>query len=152
MAKQRSTVSKFKSPSTGDYCTLAQYIAEVLVQRKSQKDNKGSLAYKFWNKNQKKSYESQIVSVNRLIKEFGEDVVYSYIIKENTRIYSVGVYQAPKWIKEGLAKHKKLLDRKPKTQKQITDATFDPTSKPRKAFGKKTLFSKLRKSNGENKD
>ena len=115
MAKQRSQASRFKSPSTGEYCTAAQYIAEVLVQRKAEKDNKGSLAYKFWNKTRKKQYSLQIQKVHQLISEFGERAVYDYIINKNKRVYSA----APK---------------------------------PRKSFGNKSLFSRLRSSDGKSKN
>ena len=88
MAQKRSKVSRFKSPSTGEYCTIAQYIAEILMQRKAEKDNVGSLPYKFWNKQQKKAYTRQVQNVNKLIGEFGEKRVYDYLINKNKRVYS----------------------------------------------------------------
>ena len=140
---------KFKSSSTGEPCTIAQYLAELLVQRKAEKDNKGSLAYKFWNKSQKKQYQAQIVSVNRLIQEFGEDAVYDYIVNKNPRVFSSGFYHPLKWVKEEIQAHKKLLEKRQKRVRAETKLEVSPTDKkPPKPFGKKTLFSKLRNKNG----
>ena len=138
MAQKRSKVSRFKSPSTGEYCTIAQYIAEILMQRKAEKDNVGSLPYKFWNKQQKKAYTRQVQNVNKLIGEFGEKRVYDYQINKNKRVYS----SLPKWVKEEISSHI-LPAQKEKEEKYFTESV-DVNKKPRKAFGKKTLFSKLR--------
>ena len=138
MTLRRSKVSRFKSPSTGEYCTIAQYIAEILMQRKAEKDNVGSLPYKFWNKQQKKAYTRQVQNVNKLIGEFGEKRVYDYLINKNKRVYS----SLPKWVKEEISSHI-LPAQKEKEEKYFTESV-DVNKKPRKAFGKKTLFSKLR--------
>ena len=141
MALKRSKASKFKSPSTGEYCTISQYIAEVLMQRKAEKENKGSLSYKFWNKTQKAAYTRQVQSVSKLIGEFGEKKVYDYIINANKRVYSA----QPKWVKDEISKHKV----KEIKQQAAQIDHVDVNKKPRKAFGKKTLFSKLRSNNGK---
>jgi len=149
MARQRSEVSRFKSPSTGEYCTVAQYIAEILIQRKAEADNKGSLAYKFWNKTQKKNYTRQVQAVSTLIGKFGESAVFDYIINTNRRVYSA----SPKWVKEAVEKHKSALDRQPKQKIEVTEVSRDNIeSQPRKTFGKKTLFSKLRNTDGKNQE
>jgi len=149
MARQRSEVSRFKSPSTGEYCTVAQYIAEILIQRKAEADNKGSLAYKFWNKTQKKNYTRQVQAVSTLIGKFGESAVFDYIINTNKRVYSA----SPKWVKEAVEKHKSVLDRQPKQKIEVTEVSRDNIeSQPRKTFGKKTLFSKLRNIDGKNQE
>ncbi len=149
MARQRSKASRFKSPSTGEYCTVAQYIAEILIQRKAEADNKGSLAYKFWNKTQKKNYTRQVQAVSTLIGKFGESAVFDYIINTNKRVYSA----SPKWVKEAVEKHKSVLDRRPKQKIEVTEVSRDNIeSRPRKTFGKKTLFSKLRNTDGKNKE
>ena len=149
MAKQRSKVSRFKSPSTGEYCTVAQYIAEILIQRKAEADNKGSLAYKVWNKTQKKNYTRQVQAVSTLIGKFGESAVFDYIINTNKRVYSA----SPKWVKEAVEKHKSVLDRRPKQKIEVTEVSRDNIeSQPRKTFGKKTLFSKLRSTDGKSQE
>ena len=149
MARQRSKVSRFKSPSTGEYCTVAQYIAEILIQRKAEADNKGSLAYKFWNKTQKKNYTRQVQAVSTLIGKFGESAVFDYIINTNKRVYSA----SPKWVKEAVEKHKSALDRRPKQKIEASEVSRgNIESQPRKTFGKKTLFSKLRRTDGKSQE
>ena len=146
MARQRSKVSRFKSPSTGEYCTVAQYIAEILIQRKAEADNKGSLTYKFWNKTQRKNYTRQVQAVSTLIGKFGEPAVFDYIINTNRRVYSA----SPKWVKEAVEQHRLVLDRRPKQENKVTEVSRDNIeSQPRKTFGKKTLFSKLRSTDGK---
>ena len=146
MARQRSEVSRFKSPSTGEYCTVAQYIAEILIQRKAEADNKGSLTYKFWNKTQRKNYTRQVQAVSTLIGKFGEPAVFDYIINTNRRVYSA----SPKWVKEAVEQHRLVLDRRPKQENKVTEESRDNIeSQPRKTFGKKTLFSKLRSTDGK---
>ena len=108
------------------------------MQRKAEKDNVGSLPYKFWNKQQKKAYTRQVQNVNKLIGEFGEKRVYDYLINKNKRVYS----SLPKWVKEEISSHI-LPAPKEKEEKYFTESV-DVNKKPRKAFGKKTLFSKLR--------
>ena len=142
-------MSRFKSPSTGEYCTVAQYIAEILIQRKAEADNKGSLAYKFWNKTQKKNYTRQVQAVSTLIGKFGESAVFDYIINTNKRVYSA----SPKWVKEAVEKHKSVLDKRPKQKIEATEVSRDNIeSQPRKTFGKKTLFSKLRSTDGKSQE
>jgi hypothetical protein len=73
MSKRRTELSKYKSPSTGDFCTPAQYVAEIICQRQAKHEKAGTLPYKFWNKGKWKSiYIRQIGLANKLIKEFGE--------------------------------------------------------------------------------
>jgi len=139
-------VSRFKSPSTGEYCTVAQYIAEILIQRKAEADNKGSLTYKFWNKTQRKNYTRQVQAVSTLIGKFGEPAVFDYIINTNRRVYSA----SPKWVKEAVEQHRLVLERRPKQENKVTEVSRDNIeSQPRKTFGKKTLFSKLRSTDGK---
>ena len=146
MARQRSEASRFKSPSTGEYCTVAQYIAEILIQRKAEADNKGSLTYKFWNKTQRKNYTRQVQAVSTLIGKCGEPAVFDYIINTNRRVYSA----SPKWVKEAVEQHRLVLDRRPKQENKVTEVSRDNIeSQPRKTFGKKTLFSKLRSTDGK---
>lgn len=142
----------FKSPSSGVMCSAAQYIAEVMCLRKAERDNKGSLAFKFWNKSQKKAYQAQIVAAQRLISEFSEDIILAFInSKEGQKIYSLGFYNPLPFVKEMLVKFAKTY--KP-IQPVIEElkAKIDVEQKPRKVFveKKKSIFSKLKEV--ENKD
>ena len=62
MSKIRTENSKYKSPSTGDFCTSAQYVAEIICQRQAKHEKAGTLPYKFWNKGKWKNiYVRQII-------------------------------------------------------------------------------------------
>ena len=137
MTHQRKKGKAFKSPSTGEYCTAAQYIAEVLIQRKAEIDNKGSLPYKFWNKKENKAYTRQVQKLYTLIKEFGEKRVYDYIINKNKRVYSA----FPAWVKEGISRH--FIRPHKNKDSNVPSEDLDIRKKPQKAFGKKTLLSRL---------
>lgn len=95
----------FKSPSTGQLCTPSQYAAEIVCLRYAEKENIGNLAYKFWNKSQKKVYQAQVICACKLVEEFGEEKLIGYLL-DNPRIYSLGYYQPHKFIKEGLSKYR----------------------------------------------
>tara|TARA_R110000744_G_scaffold3161_1_gene12259 strand:+ start:2560 stop:2925 length:366 start_codon:yes stop_codon:yes gene_type:complete len=120
------------------------------VQRKAERENVGSLSYKFWNKTQKKEYTRQVQSVSKLISTFGESAVFDYIINISKRVYSA----SPKWVKDEIAKHKKYIDKQPKKDYvKVAEVNKENiTSQPRKTFGRKTLFTKLRNHDGENKE
>ena len=69
MTQKKENIQKFRNLSTGESCTAAQYVAEVVCLRKREKENKGSLEYKFWNKSQKDEYQIQIRVANKIIKK-----------------------------------------------------------------------------------
>ena len=48
--RKRTAKSKYTHQPTGDYCTCAAYIAEVICIRNAEFKNEGSLPDKFWNK------------------------------------------------------------------------------------------------------
>ena len=75
--------------------------------------------------------------------------MFDYIINTNKRVYSA----SPKWVKEAVEKHKSVLDRRPKQNIEATEVSRDNIeSQPRKTFGKKTLFSKLRSTDGKSQE
>lgn len=147
----------FKSPSSGVMCSAAQYIAEVMCIRKAERDNKGSLAFKFWNKSQKKAYQAQIVAAQRLITEFGDDIIVAFINSKNgQKIYSLGYYNPLPFVKEMIQDFAKTYI-PPKTTIEEPKEKIDTNQKPRKVFveKKKSIFSKLKEvenKNGQNKD
>ena len=92
MVKKRTENSNYVSPSTGEYCTCAQYIAEIMCTRMAQKENEGTQAYKFWNtKKWKKTYSYQIILANRLIKKFDCSAIIKAINSNQLKhVYSLG--------------------------------------------------------------
>ncbi len=144
MAKTRTEKSKYRSPSTGDYCTAAQYITEILITRQAQKQRK-KLPHKFWNENPwKKKFRQQIFWVNGLLKAYSaEAIVAALNSKEGKYIYSTAF---PK-LDELIEKEQVKIDRLKQDAKEV-EITRTEKTKPMKKFGNKTKLSKLRELDG----
>ena len=155
MTQEKKQEKVFKSPSSGVMCSVAQYIAEVMCLRKAEKENKGNLPLKFWNtEKRKKSYQSQIVATQRLISEFGEEIILAFINSDDgKKIYSFGFYNPLPFIKEKIARFAETY-----VPRQITISEpvekMNVDIKPAPVFNnKKSKFSRLKeleKNNGEN--
>ena len=142
MAEKRTDSSKYKSPSTGDYCTASQYIAELMCQRMAENSNEGSLAYKFWNTEKwKNTFTQQVVLANRLLKSHDESAVIRALrSKRGSKIYSLRFPALEDLIRvEQATLEKEELSE----QKTIDIASHNPKSVP-KPFGKKSKINKLR--------
>jgi hypothetical protein len=141
MVGKRTDRSRYKSPSTGDYCTTAQYIAEMMCQRMAENSNEGSLAYKFWNTEKwKKIYTHQIVLANRLIDDHDERAVVKALKSDRGRkIYSLRFPALPDLIKAEEKRLKKL----DASVEEVVDLSHD-TKNTKKPFGKRSKISKLR--------
>ena len=139
MSKQRTDISKYRSPSTGDYCTAAQYIAEIICQRIADKDKIGTLAYKFWNQPKwKKTYIRQVSLANKLIKDYGDDFVRFIKSKSGSRIISLGTKDIRKkfeMFRSNLTTEKPIEVKEPQEKAVFTS---------RRSFGSKTMFSKIK--------
>lgn len=153
MTQKKDNTKKFRSCSTGEECTAAQYVAEIVCMRRRERENKGSLAFKFWNKAQKDEYQTQIRAANLCIKRYGEKALLHYINSQSgKRTYSLG-YLAKggkfviinKFVKEGLEKSKKIVAEEAKKEKKVTSAD-NMVYKPRATRPtRNSLLSKLRK-------
>jgi hypothetical protein len=150
MTQQRRKGKAYKSPSTGQACDAAQYIAEVVCTRKSEKKNTGNLGYKFWNKSHKDEYQGQIVAARRLMKEFGEKTVISFLTSsKGNNIYSLGFFTPLPFVKNAIAKFKVQFDKEQAKidaqQKQSEPRQEVLDIQPIKPFAKKNnLFSKIK--------
>ena len=68
--RKRTTKSKYKHESTGDYCTCAAYVAEIMCKRNAERKNQGSLPHKFWNKKPWDwTFKKQMFAANKILKE-----------------------------------------------------------------------------------
>lgn len=139
MSKNRTESSKFRSPSTGDYCTSAQYLAEIICQRCADKDKVGTLPYKFWNLPKwKKLYVRQVGLANKLIKAHGDDFIRFIKSKSGSKIISLGM-------KNIESQYKNFLTRNPVAKIGSEILTVESkTYSSRQSFNKNTLASKLR--------
>jgi hypothetical protein len=148
MSKQRTEISKYKSPSTGDFCTSAQYVAEIVCQKQATHEKAGTLPYKFWNLPKwKKIYIRQVSLANKLIKEYGEEPVIKFIkSKSGSKTISLGARN----VKKDIEKIKYALDNAPKHVTMEVIKVEPLEFRPRKSFGTKTLIQKLKEiENGD---
>jgi hypothetical protein len=146
MVKKRSNTSKYQSPSTGEFCTCAQYIAEIMCTRMAQKDNQGTQAYKFWNTDKwKKVYQYQVVLANRLIKKYSEKSVSQAInSNELRRAYSL---RHPK-VDDVVRRYDIAVKSDELKIKRDLDVKEDPKTR-RGTYGKTTKLNKLRSLDGK---
>ncbi len=74
--RKRTEKSKYKHQSTGDHCTCASYLAELMCIRLAEHKNEGKLGYKFWNKKPWDwTFKQQLFAANALVKKYGEVAV-----------------------------------------------------------------------------
>lgn len=142
MSKQRTELSKYKSPSTGDFCTPAQYIAELICQKQAKHEKLGTLPYKFWNTPKwKKIYIRQVSLANKLIKEYGEEPVIKFVSsKTGSKTISLGARN----VRSDIEKIKFSLDNAPRRDTIEVIETPSASFAPRKTFGSKTLIQRLK--------
>lgn len=143
MSKQRTDVSKYRSPSTGDYCTGAQYLAEIICQRCADRDKVGTLPYKFWNLPKwNKLYVRQVGLANKLVKKYGDDFITFIKSKKGFKILSLGM----KGIED---QYKRYASSKPEKSVEIIEIEEGGSTFSRKSFNQNSLIAKLnRMGNG----
>jgi hypothetical protein len=144
LAKKRTEKSKYKSPSSGDYCTASQWLAETMCIRMAERTNEGSLCHKFWNTEKwKKTYGWQVICANRLMKQFGEEIVIPFI-RENGWILSLGIKTLPGKIKKYAPRAMKKIEADKeaiKRTEKVEEPKTDGTNIERK---KKSIASRLK--------
>ena len=149
MAKERNEKSKYQSPSTGEYCTCAQYVAEIMCTRMAQKENEGTQAYKFWNTEKwKKTYQHQVILANRLIKKYSTRAIARAInSRELKSMYSL---RYPN-IETVIRKYQKIIEQED-SQSTIIEVKEDPKSRSGKSFGRVSKMQRLRGLDGKKED
>lgn len=150
--RERTEKSRFKHKSTGEYCTCAAYIAEMMCLRKAEHENHGSLAYKFWNKKPWDwTFKKQLFIANNLLKRFPEKAVIRALNgPELRKIFSLN---HPKVIPI-LEKYTHSLKVEQSTTKSKQVDPPQQTLAPNRrtsSFGRKSILSKLKdiENNGE---
>jgi len=157
MDQKNSNILKYKSLSTGQPCNGAQYAAELVCIRKRQKENCGSLEFKFWNKSQKDEYQTQIRVASNLISKYSDRALIRYLNSPSgSNIYALGFLHKSKkfvlplkFVEKGVKEFHNKLEEESKRKKKIIQA---PTGeyKSKKPRGKNSLLSKIRKIDGKN--
>jgi hypothetical protein len=158
MNQKKSRIQKYKSLSTGQPCSTAQYCAELVCLRKRERENKGSLEFKFWNKSQKEQYQTNIRVANLLIKRYDERSLVRYLKTNGKNIYSLGFLHKSKkfvlpldFVEEAVKKCFEDLQKQPEKTKRVEQKkplVFKPKNQKKKS---NTLFSKLRNIDGKDK-
>ncbi len=141
MAKQRTEKSKYPSRySPNGWVHAAQYITELICEKKAQVDKK-ELPLKFWELEEwLKFYRYQITLANKLIKEYGEHVIIS-ALKDN-RMWKTYSLRSP-FLKNVIEEYK---NKDEVARKIATQIEYDFSEK--KTFesnnSKKSIVSKLK--------
>ena len=155
MTQKKENIQKFRNLSTGEPCTAAQYVAEIVCLRKREKENKGSLEYKFWNKSQKDEYQTQIRVANKIIKKYSTEALLHFLNSpKGKRTYSLGFLHSSKkfvlvskYVDKGVSESFAFLQeqsQKPKKIIEIEDGGL--TYKPKERKSTNSLLNKLRKA------
>lgn len=152
MAKRKRTdKSKYKHQSTGDHCTCAAYVAEIMCMKYAEYKNVGSLPFKFWSvKPWDWTFKKQLWAAREVIKNYGEEAVVRAVNSpEWGKIFSLKNKRAIPIIK----KYQKIVEEE--NQKEIQELDVQEDAVARKTtFGKKSKLSKLRnlKFDGEKEE
>lgn len=157
MTQKNSKTKKYKSLSTGQPCNGAQYAAELVCIRKREKENCGSLEFKFWNKSQKDEYQIQIRVASSLISKYSESSLIRYLNSPSgNNIYCLGFLHKSKkfvlplkFVEKGLKTFYEKEVEESKKEKVVVKPTTEKYKK-KKSRKSGSLFAKIRKIDGKN--
>jgi len=143
--RKRTEKSKYKHQSTGDYCTCAAYVAEIMCKKKAEYNNEGSLSYKFWNREPwKKTFQFQMRLATQILKDksITEKALVKAVNSDDFKRANIFSLKHPKAI--GIIKRYQLLLDKETESSQEIKVNKNPKHRD-KRFGKKNIFKTLRK-------
>ena len=140
--RKRTEKSRYKHESTGDHCTCAAYVAEIMCKRNAEKKNQGSLPYKFWNKPPWNwTFTRQVTKAHELIKKFSEEAIVKAIHSSEFRgIFSLNHPSAALII----SRFEILRKQREPTAQELT-TTENPTHRKCKYGKRGSVLNKLRK-------
>jgi len=138
--KPRSEKRKYKHVTTGDYCTCAAYIAEIMCMKNAEFQNKGSLPYKFWNTSKWSwTFKRQLMLAQDCIKTYSEQVVVKSINSDDFKgIFSLNNPRC----KSIFNKYSKIIEEE-NSKNQELKVEENPISR-KKTYGKRSNINKLR--------
>jgi hypothetical protein len=123
--------------------------------RRAEKNNKGSLSYKFWNKEE--NYQIQVRVAHKLINKYGDKAVLHYLNNDGWNVYSLGFLHKSKkfvlpldFVKRGIEQSKKITDAEEAKPKKIVEKPKGEYQTKKSIPKSKSLLSKLRKADGNN--
>lgn len=138
--RQRTDKSKYKHNSTGDYCTCAAYLAEMMCLRLAEHKNEGNLTHKFWNKKPWDwTFKQQLFTANSLISKYGEVAVVKAVTSPSlAKVFSLKNKRVIPEINRQLKLIKDQSDKK-----QDLEVKEKPSVR-KSTYGKKSKLNKLR--------
>jgi len=142
--RKRTYKSKYKHESTGDHCTCAAYVAEMMCKKKAEYQNQGSLPFKFWNTEPwKNTFQYQVTLANKLLSDKGisEQALVKAVHSKEFQRANIFSLRHPKAI-EIIKKYDVLLAQD-LDKSQDLEVKNNAVSR-KKTFGKRTQLSKLR--------
>lgn len=142
----RTDKSKYKHQSTGDYCTCAAYVAEIMCMRKAEKENLGSLPLKFWNvKPWDWTFKKQLYAANQLLKEYSDVALVKAINSQDFfGIFSLSHPKTRRTVEKYQILENEIKDKEP----QKLEVHVKPKVR-KNTFGRKSTLNKLRELDGE---
>lgn len=152
--RQRTEKSKYKHVSTGDYCTCAAYIAEMMCFKIAEAKGISGLPFKFWNiKPWDWTFKKQLMLANSLVKKYGEKCLIKAIRSDSFKsIFSLShpwVIDILEKTKKELKKQEEIEKKKPIVSESKPIVPNGELTKRKKTFGKNTTISKLRNKDGQ---
>ncbi len=132
--------------SNGKEISAAQYITEIICERKATKD-KSDLHYRFWlQKKWSVFYRDQIASAHKLIKKYpSKSIIRALNSDEGRKIYSLRAPHLPAMIE----KHSAILDQQSNTLTKNIERKDNVSFKQTDGIIKKNIISKLKELDNE---
>ena len=120
----------------------AQYLAEVMCERISKKQNTGDLPHKFWaTPKWNRTFLYQVQLANSLLKMYRVEAIIM-ALRRRQDVYSLNAQFLDPLIKE---MERKINKEEEKLAQSVEDKPVDTTETPRQSFTeKKNILSKLR--------
>lgn len=138
----------YKSSSTAEYVTDAQYITEMIVERKARAD-KVTLTYKYWNDSKNKYakyFRSQITQAHKLLNKYSVQA----IIKALTKLQWCHSLFPAFFVKE-VGVQQKILDNIDKAAKNQTIEISKEEKIGAKVITKRSKFALLKEASNNAK-
>jgi len=121
--------TEYKSLNTGQAITPANYIAEIMCQRKAEIENSGNLPKQYWNTTKYKNYyKSQLTKASTLLHKYSALAIIR-AVKKSYKVYSL----RPKWFESSILKEQKILDKERSSRKETEVRKPTETRKPQKS-------------------
>lgn len=129
----------YKSPSTGEYISQSQYLAELMV--KKQADKKGhTLVYKYWNNKDdywSKEFVKQVTEAGRLLKKYSIQAIINA-----TNVVKWAYSLRTKDLISEIKNQQKILDEREKNLKKEEIVVNADTSSFKGNFKRKNILGK----------